>query len=352
MHPTATDRTNHPSAWRSGDFASKDDFSVDLGPRQVTVLKDALAAARRRGQGPAEIASGDFDLGGIADDLALWLHEIAEGRGFVLLRGFPYQDLSIEEIETLYWGLGTHFGGGQTQSVLGDLVGHVRDHSRSDPNARAYRNSQELSLHTDYCTIIAMLSLETAAEGGISRYASGPTIHDEIQASRPELLAPLYEGFHYYRQGEELPGQAPCTEWKVPLFSRQGGYLTIRYVRSFIEAAAVMREEPLTDRQVEALDLVDEIANRADVVLETRLEPGEMMITNNYTTLHARTAFRDDPAAGRARHLLRLWLNNPAVRPVAEALDHFGAGGGIPFQADKQPSGEGVMLERMIGKSA
>ena len=46
------------------------------------------------------------------------------------------------------------------------------------------------------------------------------------------------------------------------------------------------------------------------------LQPGEAYFINNYTILHARTAFDDGDAPEDARrHLLRLWLDAP-IRPV------------------------------------
>ncbi len=40
------------------------------------------------------------------------------------------------------------------------------------------------------------------------------------------------------------------------------------------------------------------------------LEPGDIQIINNYTTLHARTEYVDHDD-GRKRFLLRMWLNLP-----------------------------------------
>jgi hypothetical protein len=41
-----------------------------------------------------------------------------------------------------------------------------------------------------------------------------------------------------------------------------------------------------------------------------------MYFINNYTILHARTAFDDFEEEDRRRHLLRLWLEVPQMRPV------------------------------------
>ena len=72
------------------------------------------------------------------------------GAAFVLRR-LPVEDYSKDEIGMIFWGIGTHLGRGLSQSVLGDRLGHVKDFSREDPLARAYRNKQELSPHTDSC---------------------------------------------------------------------------------------------------------------------------------------------------------------------------------------------------------
>ena len=52
-------------------------------------------------------------------------------------------------------------------------------------------------------------------------------------------------------------------------------------------------------------------------MLEFKLQPGEIYFINNYTILHARTAFDDgDAEEDQRRHLLRLWLEAPGMRPV------------------------------------
>jgi hypothetical protein len=58
------------------------------------------------------------------------------------------------------------------------------------------------------------------------------------------------------------------------------------------------------------------VTKRPELVLEFTLQPGEAYFINNYTILHARTAFDDGDAPEDARrHLLRLWLDAP-IRPV------------------------------------
>ena len=45
------------------------------------------------------------------------------------------------------------------------------------------------------------------------------------------------------------------------------------------------------------------------------VEPGEMTFSNNFITMHARSAFEDDPGDSEKNRLfLRLWLDVPEAR--------------------------------------
>jgi hypothetical protein len=60
-----------------------------------------------------------------------------------------------------------------------------------------------------------------------------------------------------------------------------------------------------------------------------------MYFINNYTILHARTAFDDGHAEeDRRRHLLRLWLEVPEMRPVHPHIKS----GGIEAVPGRMPS--------------
>jgi hypothetical protein len=48
--------------------------------------------------------------------------QIADGRGFVVVRRLPVEDYSKDEIGMIFWGIGTHLGRGLSQSVLGDRL--------------------------------------------------------------------------------------------------------------------------------------------------------------------------------------------------------------------------------------
>ena len=338
---------DHPAAWRAADLPAKDDLAVDLGHRHIEALERALAGVKKTGLSVGEIGRGDFPLDEIADDIAAFVHDIHHGRGFILLRGIPVERYDIDDLELLYWGLGTHFGRGVSQSVLGDMVGHVTDCTADDPHARAYRNPKPLPLHTDYNEIIAMLSVHRARRGGKSQYASALTIHNEIQQTRPDLLAPLYEGFHYHRRGENLPDESSVTPHKVPVFCNVDGVVSCRIVPGYVQAAAKEMGVAVPAQLEEALELFDELSRRPDIMLEMMLEPGELHIQNNFTLLHARSGFEDGDDAAEKRLLLRLWLEPETPRPHDPNFQVF-SGDAIARQHDRLPSYAGDAFDEKV----
>ena len=62
--------------------------------------------------------------------------------------------------------------------------------------------------------------------------------------------------------------------------------------------------------------------------LAFEMSPGDMVVGNNFTTLHARSAYKDmGPTTGDKRHMLRLWLGVPggvALPPAFEETREFG----------------------------
>ena len=198
-----------------------------------------------------------------------------------------------------------------------------------DRRERAYRNSRELTMHTDRCDVIGMLCVTKAMRGGVSAYASAHTVYNEILATRPDLLDPLFAGLRYHRRGEQLPGEPAITPEPVPILSEQDGELSVVFLRAYMEMAATELGTPLSDVEIAALDYFAEVAARPDVKLEFTMQPGEAIFFNNCTMLHNRTAFEDDPDPARKRHLLRLWLMLDGGRPLVPAVHAYKGSQGI-----------------------
>ena len=264
--------------------------------------------------------------------------ELRSGRGFVLLRGLPTDGVSIERFVTEVSALGRRFGHLLSQNAQGELIGHVLDATSSEPTPRLFRSSLELRPHTDHAAIVLLACWNAAESGGETILASASTVHDEIRRRRPELLACLYRGFHCHRRGEQGPDQEPVTPYRVPVFSARDGMLSCRYQRAVIAAGHRELGHALSQSEIWALDLFDEIATAPENQVRFSLERGDVLVLNNYTVLHARTRFIEHRDVARRRHLIRIWLERGGLRHVPLEFRLFPSAEGIPPQPGRSCS--------------
>src|SRR6266851_3294816 len=303
-----------PGAWKVADFKSPADYTIELAAAQLRDIYHSVRRIKDAGLGLDDLQREHFELASLRPVIDEIRHQIEDGRGFVVLRRLPVEDYSKDELGMIFWGLGTHLGRGLSQSVLGDRLGHVKDFSREDPLARAYRNKQELSPHTDSCDLVGLACLRDAKSGGVSRLTSALPVHNVMRAECPAALERLYRGYAFHRRGEEQPGELPYTPHLVPVFSNTEGQVSARYVRTYVEAGEAAAGRPMDEVDLAVLDRFEEVSKRPELMLEFTLQPGEMYFINNYTILHARTTFADFEEEDRRRHLLRLWLEVPRMR--------------------------------------
>jgi hypothetical protein len=331
-------RIEHPSAWKVADFPTPADYAIELGASHLRDIERAMRRIKDAGLSLGELRREHFDLPSMQPVIDEIRHQIEDGRGFVVLRRVPVEDYSKDDIGMIFWGIGTHLGRGVSQSVLGDRLGHVKDFSREDPLARAYRNKQELSPHTDLSDLVGLACLRDAMSGGVSRLTSAVSMHNVMLEECPELLERLYRGYVFHRRGEEQPGDLPYTPYRVPIYSNIDGKVSVRYVRSYVEAGETAVGRRMGEAELAILDRFEEISKRSELMLEFTLQPGEMYFLNNYTILHARTAFEDFEEEDRRRHLLRLWLEAPWMRQVHPHVHLFEGGSGIAAVAGRTPT--------------
>ena len=325
------------SLWNRTDVPDTDAIAVDLPDDDLAELESAARRLAANGVDPVDAGPDDLPLGPLAPLLAEVRTEVLDRRGIALLRGFPVQRCTVDEMALMFWGIGLRLGRAVSQSVMGERLGHVINVTDTDPHARAYRNRSELSPHSDPGDLVSFLCIRPAITGGVSRFVSSLSVFEEIRRERPDLLAVLTRGFHYHRFGEQGPDDDPITPHRVPVFSERDGLVSGRYVREYVEIAA--DEDPsivLTNTDNAAISLLEATANRPDLALDFTMAAGEAVVANNFTVFHARTAFIDDP--DRRRHLLRLWLAADPPRPVVPETMQYPGEPGIPPQWGRTPS--------------
>lgn len=307
-----------PGAWRGGDLEKYCDWIEYLTEAEVAEIDTAIHGYAARGLGMEDISPETFVLPTLAARLRDIRDEVVNGRGFVLMRGFPVERYSTTEAAVAYLGLGSHVGGFRPSNAKGHLLGHVRDLGLDikNPTTRYYQTNRELEFHTDSVDIVGLLCLKTARAGGASRIVSSVTLHDVMYERRPDLWRALFNAFPTDRRGEIPPGMKPWFD--VPVFNWYGGHLTTMYVGQYIRSAQELFPEArrLTDIEVEAIDYLDTLCNDPEFHLSMDFLPGDIQLLHNHQILHSRTDFEDWPELENRRHLLRLWLAPENGRPL------------------------------------
>lgn len=339
-------------AWNASSFKGPGDYSVyfdeaDRAQLLALVARWQARAARLAGQPDAaldsitamtaaDLALADTPAGrALADKLARAAAQVKNGIGFVVLRGLPTEGVDLPRYSAAVWAIAQHFGGPISQNASGERLTYVIDATAVDPTPRMYRSNLELRPHTDITAMISLAGWNLGESGGATVVASGVRVHDEIRARAPQLLAPLYAGYHYHRLGEEGQDEETTTEYRVPVFANRGGQLSCRYLRTGIAAGQNTRGIALTPTDLEALNLFDSISTAPENRLAFFLKRGEMIVINNYTVMHARTKFVNNPEPGKERRLVRLWLDQADFRDVPREFNFYKTNG-VPKQAGKR----------------
>ncbi|WP_165793668.1 TauD/TfdA family dioxygenase [Hyphococcus luteus] len=311
-----------PSLWTAADFHGGD-LMFELNDKDLKELDQALDGVKRRGLSLGEFGAEEFPLPGLQGKLAEVRHDVTAGKGFALIRGIRVDEYDIEDLEMIYWGIGAYLGTGLGQNANGDLLTHVTFHDLdpSNPNVRGYQDRRHQEPHNDLADMVGLLCVRKAKSGGASSIVNMTAVYNEFLKRRPDLLPIMYRGFHLDYRGEGADPKS-TTPYTVPIFARQEGRLSCFYGRRGIDGAFEKRGQEPSIHEREALALIDELIMTPDFRLDMDLQPGDIQIVNNYSVLHARTAYEDYEDPSQWRLLLRLWLNTPAAKPP-ESIARF-----------------------------
>jgi hypothetical protein len=299
--------------WRTGEVG--DSYILHLDDDHVAELDAALVHAESRVDDVLDITRDLFPLPTLGPELVGLARELIDGRGMVLIRGVPVERYSKDRASAIYWGVGTHLGQPWPQNAKGHLLGDVTDQGKAvdDPTSRGNElGGIALPFHSDGSDLVGLFCLDAGAGGGDSLVANAVTIHNDLVRDDPEVAALLYEPFPYDMRGEQAPGSRAW--YTMPVFSRVGERLFVRYIRPYIEASRRHEDAPRPSPEARAaLDRLDAMCRDPQYTVAMGMRPGDMQFVNNYHVLHGRDAYTDDRAAGRIRHLKRLWLETEVL---------------------------------------
>ena len=318
-------------AWHGEEMSSRSDWVFEFTTEMKAELDNATRMAESASITWQQINRDNFKV----PLTAAFLNEVAEflesGPGIAKLKGLDLDSFTQSQRRILFFGLGQNFGTPVSMSreglMMSDVTdegarsahryGHVKAEGKDDflsSRARVHSTGQ-LRFHNDRCDVVALMCIAAAAEGGVSRLASVPMIHNRMLEKRPDLLALLFENFDRSRLGEEFGDNANW--YSIPILGEYHGQLTSHYSRTFIEAAQLQPGvAKMTSAQWEAIELMHEVAD--EVAFETAQMPGEIQLLNNHVVFHGRTTYRDSKENTRFLH--RLWLSMPNSRALPESF--------------------------------
>jgi hypothetical protein len=302
------------SAWRRDDLLRDTRWTIVLDEADRADLLGALHAGTVPDRPLLDYRRSDFPFGArVLGRLHAALDEAQHGRGIALLKGLPRDALAPADFERLTWAIGLHLGVARPQDRHTRYINAVKDVGVDyrSPTGRGYSSRAELDFHVDSGDVVLLSCYNQAPVGGDSLCSSGVAAWRQLVAERPDLAEVLErEPVPFSRQGEQAEGEAPFSLGTV--FARTADEVFCAWNRNRIHnGLALPGAPPCSDALREGVERLDAILRRPEFLFTMRLEPGDLQILSNYTTLHSRTAFEDPPDEARKRTLYRLWLATP-----------------------------------------
>lgn len=269
------------------------------------------------------------------DDLtARLLSCLYESPGLAVLPGLELAGLGDEECAQLCRRFVSLVG---TPRPLESVA--AGDHLLTATGLSGAVDAAALAPHTDRAgppgppAVLALLCVRPAPEGGASLLVSGDSVRARLAADRPEVLPTLHQDFHFGAE-RNLTRTGPVFSWTADRIDGQNhgrsdgrpqdrldgrlngrpqdrldGRLQVQYNRFQIERGHQAAGDPLTPAQLAALDAFDDVLDDTTLFLRLSLRRGDLLLLNNNTVLHGRTAYTEHPDPLRRRCLTRAWAD-------------------------------------------
>lgn len=311
-------------AWAVADVETEDRWVFRLTEAESTELINAVRRGRVEGRSLLDYRREDFELKLALAPLDHAFLEVRDGRGIALVKNLPREGVSAEEFELMTWAIGLHFGVARPQDKSSGYINMVKDVGGvyRSPTGRGYSSNSELDFHVDGSDVVLLSCYNQALEGGMSMCTSSIKAYEVMAAERPALAAALHQPYPFSRNGEQREDEPAW--YLAPLAGVQDGRLFCAWNRNRLENALKMDGvPPLTPVQREAVEYLDAVVRRPDLMYCMRLEPGDLQLLSNQTALHSRTSFVDHSEEAMKRTLYRLWLAMPDSRELPAGWEHY-----------------------------
>jgi alpha-ketoglutarate-dependent taurine dioxygenase len=304
-------------AWRR-DTLSRADWLLPIADDCRAEIDTVVQALRRNPMATVVLTPDDFSMTACRRMMKRVKAILDRGVGFAVLDRLPVERYDKAELTAVYWLLSSMIARPVAQSYDGTLLYDVFDFGKKiATRVRGDLTRQELTWHTDYGfnhppPYLGLLVLRTAKSGGHSHVVSLHSVHNRMRRRCPDLLARLYQPYHWNRQGEHPPDD-PITNFN-PVFQYDGKRLKARINRRLLHVGHELMREPMDEAGRAALDALYATMYEPTLNAEFDLEPGQLQYGNNWACAHRRTEYEDHDEPDRKRHLVRIFLRDEGAR--------------------------------------
>jgi hypothetical protein len=310
-------RAQQPHAWRPDELRADTGWTRSLTETERQGLLKGWQAFAASGVELEQACGADFPFEGLEQLIADVHTQLRQRFGMIVLKHFPTEGLSEDDLKAMYWGFVNHLGVLRPQGKNSALMNHVKNVGGvyRAAGGRGYNTNAELDFHVDFADYVGLLCIQDAKSGGVSRICSSRQIIEDMHREAPALVQALLQPLYYSRQDEEAPDELPY--YRTPVLGIEKGWFSCRFTRNHIRYAD--RHEgaaPPTDLQNQAMDWIDKAAQSQRYTFDMWLEPGDLQLLNNHVTLHSRTAYEDYEEPSKKRSLLRAWIATPNSQPL------------------------------------
>ena len=314
-----TDDVRDSRAWRRAEL-SPQDWLVTLPARGVDELDAVVQHVRRNPLPTLLLSPAEFALTACAEVMRSVRAKLCSGVGLAVVDRVPVERYEPEENRLLCWLLTQLLQRPVAQAWNGAILYDVRDTGKTlEYGVRRSVTNLDLTFHTDGPWLdlpphlVGLYCVNPAQEGGVSRFVSLLTVHNELRRRHPDLLPRLYQPYPWDRQAEHAPDDGRTGS--QPIFQWDGRSFVGRFNERLIEAGAELDGAPLDAPGRAALDAMREVVDSPDLWVEFTIERGQIQYLNNREFAHSRTDFRDASEPHLKRHLIRVWTREEGRRP-------------------------------------
>ncbi|KAF2131002.1 Clavaminate synthase-like protein, partial [Dothidotthia symphoricarpi CBS 119687] len=300
-------------------------YVVKLDQREIQDIRAAVIKVKISGIPRSEIRHDTFKLENpkLENKLSLISKELHQGQGVVVLRGLEAAKFNDEEAVIAFAGVCSYICPERaTDSYANQTLSHVRDATKEivpvwakDIGLAGSKITTAMDFHSDRFSgdIIALHVRNDGGDGiGGGQYAASFwRIYNELLINEPEVLETMAEADWPFELKQK--DREPYLEMGPTLLFSKGRPICQFVKAPLLGTSLIPRDTGMPNvspKHIRAIQAVEELARRFCTKLDRK--QGDIQFINNLSIMHAREAYCGTNGKPSTRHLLRMFLRDPA----------------------------------------